>query len=291
MSKVFTQLPIKGNIEKLPLGILTVDESGQPSGIMRDINYRKLSREETKSMRDEKFMQRHAMQWMARVICLVVESIDGVPVYATYAASGFKIIPEIVKEIAPLDVFFIFLGGHIYNFGYEIKGLEGKCPDCKKKQSFDVNIETLNINTDFDSNYHIFTVTLKDGVLIENPGTKEKILYTKIDFRMSTLGDALKFEEDYRPNGQGMFTEKVYTDCIYAVYNESGDQLDSARIKSIMPSVLKGISGLDSDLIDEAFNDNIPRIANELTEICKYCSEDLKVLIHHGFLFTQRRLD
>jgi hypothetical protein len=286
MTKIFTQLPIKDNTEKLPFGILATDDT-----ILRDVRYRTLSREEIKGIKDKKYIQRHPIEWLAKVICMVVESIDDIPIYAPYSASGFKVFPEIIHEIPSSDVFFLFIGGHIHNFGFIIKGLMGECGDCGKKQSFDSNLQPLKVDTDYEGNYHQFSVDLPDGFNIPDPSTKQNVLYKKIDFRMSVLGDALQFKDDYRPNGLGMFTEKIYANCVQAVYDESGGQLDPSRVMALMPAIFKSISGLDNDKIEEAFNDNIPQVTNIVKEICKNCSEDMDVFLQHGFLFTQRRLD
>lgn len=286
MLKIFEQIAITDNIFMLPMGVEATDGSK-----LHDIVYRKLSREEIKNLQDKKYIARHPIEWMAKVVCTVVESINGVPVYADYAASKFKTFPQIIEEISSPDIFFIFIGGHVFNFGYQIKGITAKCGGCNNSQSFDVSLEPLKIDIDFEGNYHHFSVDLKDGFLIPDPSTKEDIRYVKIDFRMTVMGDALHFKDDYRPNGQGSFAEKVYANCIEAVYDENGNQLDPSRIKQIMAGILKNVSGLDSDLIEEAFNDNIPKIANKVYETCRYCSDDMDVFIQHGFLFTQRRLD
>lgn len=286
MSKIFKQIPIKDNIDRLPLGIETTN-----AGNLYDVVYRKLSKEEIKTLKDKKYISRHPIEWLAKVVCTVVESIGGVPVYAPYAAGGFKVFPEIIHEIPSLDVFFLFIGGHIHNFGYVIKGISGTCGHCDKTQSFDTNIETLKIDVDFERSYHHFSVNLQDGFVIENPETRQMVKYVKIDFRMAVLGDALQFKNDYRPNNQGSFTEKIYANCIEAVYDDNGGQMDPTRITLIMAGLLKDVSALDGDLIEEAFNDNIPKIANNVIEICRNCSDDMDIFINHGFLFTQRRLD
>ncbi len=277
--QLFNKVPLEGNINKLPLGILTDKEE-----ILRDITYRIVSRSELKMIHDKKYAQNHPFKWMARTLCLCVESINGIPVFEDFERSGFKTFPAIVQEIACLDLYFVLLCGHIHNFGYIINNVMANCGDCGKKSSFDLNLKTLVVSQG-DGNYHKFSVNLETGFSLKEPNSQESKVYKMMDCRRPILRDALNYESDYRSNGQGMFNEKVYAACIEAMYDTEGQTLDTARMHANAPALLSKMGSLDSAIMETEFNEECPQLSTDSNQTCGYCSADIEVLVQTGFLF------
>ncbi len=275
------QINFVENKDRMPIGVETENEKGE-RGVFRDVKYRIISRQEKKKIRDEKFSQNHPMKWIARVLCLAIESINDIPVYDTYISTNDT--PDILKNTASLDMYFLLLGGHVHNFGTLIEGITTKCHDCGKKQSFDINLKQITCTTSDDS-FHRFDVRLESGLIAEDPVTKKPVAYKHLVCRRPTMGDALQFEKDYRPNNQGNFIEKIYGNCVFEAFDDQGEKLDDSRLRQLVVPMIEKMSSKDSAIMETAFNKNCPQIDYEVIHVCRNCSEDIPVMITEGFLY------
>lgn len=284
-----TDFPIHSIVEyqnRLPVGVLTTEKA-----ILRDVQFRKLSRVDLKKIWDKKFSQNHPMQWIARVMSLVVESIDNEPVYSEFEASGFRDIPKIVKEIPMSDTSYIMILGHVHNFGWEIEKVRTQCIDeiCERKQSIPV-VSLKKMMVEYaEEDHHSIEVQLVDGLQVPDVDHNEKkIPHTRMTMRIPVVGDALKYENYFRSNEQGDFYERVYGDCLEELIQTDGNSLEEARLAAQAPGLIKTMSARDSAIMEGALN-KVPALLMLIQESCAFCSEDLPVFIQQGFLFPRRQ--
>jgi len=270
---------------RLPIGVETSDGS-----ILRDLVPRVLSRTELKMIQDERYSRNNPMAWLARLICLVTDSIGKVPVYTPYAQSGFEEIPEIVRELPLSDTSYIVFVGHIHNFGWSIKNVHTTCIDelCGKKQVHDVDLRGLMVEYSEAAHHHLL-IKFKRGLSIQRKGEEtKKDLYTSMSMTIPLLKHALKYERYYRPNDQGDFYERIYGDCIESILQENGEPLEDERIRAIATPTLKNMSGEDSAILEGVLN-STPALLIMVKKQCNYCSEDLPIIVSQSFLYPKRR--
>lgn len=274
-----------GQFNRLPMGVETTDK------ILRRIEWRRLTRPDLKLIWDEKFSKNRPIEWIARVICLVVDSIEQEPVYEPFAASGYKIIPPIVQEITLSDTGFILFCGHINEFGSEIKNVRTQCidPMCEKKQVIPVvSLKRLMVEYS-EANHHHLVINLEDGIMLPRKGEEHiQDHYSILQMRYPVLKDALKYQDFYRSNDQGDFYERIYGDCIESLSTNTGETLEPERLIALGTSIIKKLSGNDSSILEGELN-NVPALLTVVKEVCQYCSDDIPVIVPQSFLYPKRR--
>lgn len=273
-------------LNRLPVGVRTTEGK-----ILRKINFRDLDRSELKKIWDRKFAQNHPLQAITRILALVIEDIEGEPVYADYVNAGFREYPKILQEMALADTSYALVCGHIHNFGYKIEKVRTQCLDemCEKKQVIDiVNLEELMVEVS-DDDLHTVAFELPVGFAVADPDNAKKgLVYPLVEARLPVIGDALKYERYYRPNDQGDFYERIYGDCLFELRTKDGVSLAEERLNALGTSLIKKMSARDSAEFEGHFN-QIPTLLMMIQAVCQYCSEDLPVLIQQSFLFPKRR--
>lgn len=283
---LFKKVKLVDILYLLPIGIESVDNNGEFAGVIRDVKYRIISREEKKKIRDEKFAKRHPFQWIARVLSLVIESIGDIPVYEEYKRTNE--IPDIINEIPSLDLYFLLVAGHVHNYGPIINNIETTCRACDKKQSFNLSLNQVTVDTS-EGSFHNFKVSLNHGMEAEDPVSHVKMKYRHLECRRPVLRDALQYEKEYRPNGQSDFVDKIYGNCVVAMYDDQGQPLEEARIRQTIVPMIKKMSDYDSGIMETSFNEDCPKIDTEVIHVCTNCSEDISIFITDGFLYPDRQ--
>ena len=287
-SSKYTVLPIGDSLEntpllnRLPTGVLV--KEGDTYSISRDVQYRVLTNKDVKLITDEKFARRNPYTWAGLVISLVVDSIDGMPVYEEWVALGSKRnkIPEIVKEIASNDGMFLMYAGHIYNFGPELPTMNITCGSCGNTGTYsDLTLNNMMVEVSDGNHYHK-TIELKHGYNFKTSETSE--LYHIIEATLPTIGKAITFEKFFRPNSSGDFTERVLGSCITAIKTKDGKELDPDKISLLGPSIINSLSAFDSDILQIELSDS-PKLLPFIDVTCQFCSEIIHTEIQPNFLF------
>lgn len=282
---------------RLPLGLEVIvtqqdDKSDKQTHIERSVIFSGLSRDDIKYIRNEKYAQNHPMKWLARVLGTTIERIGNDPVRAEYKHFSGKKIPEVLLSLPLQDAYYALLMGHIHSFGNTIEKIQGQCPECSKKQSFDVDLSVIQVEYT-EENLHKIEVLLEDGleIKINNPGgdQQESPKFMKLYMRPPELKDAVKHEAYYRSNDQGPFTERIYADCLYSIEAEDGTVYDKAQLTMYGSAIFANMSAKDSAIMEGTLN-NLPAMLTFVVEECKNCSADLPVFIQNSFLYPKSRL-
>lgn len=281
---------LKDKFNHLPSGVMVVDKKGEFKEILHDIKYRKLSREDMKIIHDTNYAKNHPVKHLARICCLVTESIGKNPVYEAFKQLNFTDFPDIIKNLPMSDTAYIVVCGHIHNFGWDVTKVRATCINsaCQHDQILpDVSLKSIQVEFS-EENCHLVTVNLEDGIEVSMVGQEAKTInYNVLSMRIPCIEDALKYERFYRPNDQGDFFDRIYAECTIGLSGVGGE-LGEERIRALGPSLFRTMTASDSTLLEGGMNSN-PTIIMLTDSICSRCSDDLPVLIKQDFLFPKRR--
>lgn len=293
----YTLVKLGKMMNTLPMGIQMVqeDEGGNVvTSILRNIKFRVMTKPESKLLRDENYSRNHPFLWVARVICLVTESIEGFPVYESFKASNYKVIPPIVRSIVQDDANYILFRGHMENYGSILEGLQAECieDDCRHKNIIpEFNLEDLNVEYAEDtSELHTIEVNLTKPFKYETKDPGKDVIsvidYNKLIFKPIELGDYIKYEKHYTPNNQSDFEELVQASALLDVVSVDGISMEDNQRNALHETLFTFMSAQHGREINAAFT-KIPQLLTFHYDSCAACSADLPILIKPNFLFPR----
>lgn len=275
---------------KLPSGIKYKD------GIHFDFVLRKPDRHFWKTYKNARLAQKNMSKWLASSICHIIESIGPFPVYAEWAASKFKTIPDIIKGISDPDCIFVLCDAHLASFSRKQKverdGVPTNCsrPEnclCQKESILDIgDLEVSFHDEDGDKFERIRHAYLEDGLVIGDGENAKR--FNRIGLRRQTLGDALRYAGQHEYDS----SLAVARDCIVSIEevtdtDEVVNRLEKADWDFLDSDLMGMFSPQDIAIIHDA-SSRIPGLKLGKKEKCNECDEEFSVPLDIAKLLPTR---
>jgi len=269
-----------------------------PFGVLRNGNRLKsfelfsINAGDLNLIQDDTYQKNHPSRWIARTICLCVDSIEGNSVRAEFDREGRKKYPEIVLDLPALDSAFVLYAAHSHLINEKITNVTSVCQMCQRKFTMDIETEDLarEINNDVSimTSDDTFVVDLMDPY--SYPVKDSQILdsndpIVSLEFRIPTLGDSLKLETEFRDNE--IHAEAALLSLVMkSATTTSGNLLKRQEIASVARKIINGVSARDVVAINNAFS-RLPHMTPIVSVSCPLCSEDTEVSIRPTVLFPR----
>jgi len=269
-------------IDELPIGIV---QGGQ---WLRKFVFNDLDGSAMKLIHDRMMRRDKILSWTARVIALCLDSIEGTPVYPEYRANNFKKIPEIVLDLPMLDISYLFIKGHVHNFGNMLKDMNTRCPLCGKSFITDFDLNQLECDK-ADHPISEIVVNLQQGY-VKKTGELgvENIKWDQYTFRPPDLGDAVRNESIYRAGEDiGDFDFRVLSQALIRVSSSEigGDMSDDHR-HQLGDMLIRDLKASDIVLINRDIG-KLPTVGNVQNVTCTNCGENVRVAIDPFLLYPR----
>lgn len=268
---------------ELPIGIKTRD------GIKKVFSINDLIVEDLKRINDRQYKADHPMVWLGKTISQVIKEIDGVPISAQARAENGT--PDAVKNLTLVDVSYLLLSGHVYNLGGDLPDYKANCPACGNHVFFEIDLhDALELpeagQLEPDST---FAVELQRGFEFKGKNAKDigldGVLWTEYEFRLPTLGDAIRNERHYNATTSSTFSERLMADCIVAVRTETGEEMEDKYRQMIGHGLISKLNVRDMKKIGTEYTAIAPSFSMSTETTCKKCGRGVEVPIDPNFLY------
>jgi len=274
-----------GNLtDQLPIGLEI-----KPGKLDRRFICRELDGKDLRFIYDSVYRKNHPMEWVARVLCLVLEEIAGERVYAQYRQLDYEKIPDIVKKITSADASYILVAGHAFTFGEKLDEVTDKCSNCGRKIVVSMDLSKLSVTRNIEDKFG-FTVKLTKPVGFK---TDEKDMFSikgrlfdTLDFRYPLIGDTMNNEEYFKPNDRGDFDYRIMSDSLMVIFGTDAAPMSSEYLQFRRHSIWDSFSAMALKEVRRGFAD-IPSIEFAKECVCPQCSEDTLVGINPTQLFPR----
>jgi hypothetical protein len=243
---------------------------------------------------DHTFRQKHLHRWFCMMVASVLERIGPHEVYRPWRETGFAHdrIPEPVMRLHFEDLFYVFILGHMYNYGPILKCGEQPCAKCGEENSYDaVDLRRMQVVPGTLTDLDEFQVRLDPGFLWEKPaGASDASHYGKhwnvYYHRLPTMADWILREDDDTMRGASYvdFNMRVYSDCIARVERWDGDQkveeLTRSQINMLGRELVDKLESADRGRI-RARHGEVTQPATTVKDICRNraCRRDVRILL------------
>lgn len=245
--------------------------------------------EDLKQINDRQYKSDHPMVWLGKTIGKVIKEIDGTPISAI--ARTEKGVPEAVRKLTLVDVSYLLVSGHVYNLGPDLPNFKANCPACGSHVAFDVNlIETLELpDTESLEPDSTFTVELLNGFEFKEKNAKdlglEGLVFTEYEFRLPTLGDAIRNERYYNATSESTFSERVMASCLVSVRTSDRVEMEEKIMQMLNANLITKLSLRDMKKIGTEYTEIAPSFSLTSETMCKKCGRGVEVPIDPNFLY------
>lgn len=269
-------------------------------GIQRDggerdkrIQLLKSSGATEKCYENNSLAERNPIEWMARVVATMIESIGDEEVFEAFRRSKFRKLPRVMMQVPLKDLDLLWFLTHLHTYGPAYDAGNIKCPHCKRENT-DVatSLEQLKLTKAKVSDIERFSVLLPTGYFREGNPKEANFLdymnkpWNHYSFRPPTLGDAMRHKDHYTPNNTLGFNMRMFNDCLVAVesWDTDGDEAfkvaemaaDDLEMLSSDMTLFEGLDGRDRARIRGLFK-KLPGVELNTEEECEHCGDMMPV--------------
>lgn len=259
----------------LPLGLVN-------NGVWnRKISFRGITGRDLKIIHDINYRKNHPLTWIARVVCCVTDELFGERVNAEFAIENYKKIPKAVSDLTTMDAGYILIKGHMFTFGNILKNVKDRCMSCGRNFYCDLDLTKLPCAW-AGSQINRIEVLVSDGF---KPKDVEEV-YKVFVFKIPTLGDNIKFEDEYKPNDRGHFDDLILYNSLIEVRTVAGEVMSEEILRTKARNMFDDMSAKDLADINTKFRD-LPQLGMNISTECTNCSEEVEVSLDPTMLYPR----